>query len=198
MWTLAKADLALSTEELDTDYMALNVENGTLDLRTGSLREHAPGDLITKLAPVEFDVTAEAPRFYKFLKQVLADEELIRFVQRFLGYSLTGSTKERALSVLHSVGRTGRARWSSCSRTSWETTAAWLTRTRSCNRSTGTQQRSTSLPSSRAYGLSACRRRSAARSWRRPRLSRSRVTTRSAPARSTASRSPISRSSQFG
>jgi putative DNA primase/helicase len=107
--------LAVSPEELDTDPMLLNVENGTLDLRTGSLREHLPEDLITKLAPGEFDVTAEAPRFYKFLKQVLADEELIRFVQRFLGYSLTGSTKERALSVLHSVGRTGRARWSSCS-----------------------------------------------------------------------------------
>jgi len=89
--------------------MLLNVENGTLDLRSGSLREHAPGDLITKLAPVEFDVTAEAPRFYKFLKQVLADEELIRFVQRFLGYSLTGSTKERALSVLHSVGKNGKS-----------------------------------------------------------------------------------------
>jgi putative DNA primase/helicase len=109
MWTLAKADLAVSPEELDTDPMLLNVENGTLDLRTGSLREHAPGDLITKLAPVEFDVTAEAPRFYKFLKQVLADEELIRFVQRFLGYSLTGSTKERALSVLHSVGKNGKS-----------------------------------------------------------------------------------------
>jgi putative DNA primase/helicase len=77
--------------------------------RTGSLREHAPGDLITKLAPFEFDVTAEAPRFYKFLKQVLADEELIRFVQRFLGYSLTGSPKERSLAVLHGVGKNGKS-----------------------------------------------------------------------------------------
>src|SRR4051812_47055902 len=51
MWTLAKADLALSPEELDTDPMLLNVENGTLDLRTGSLRQHNPEDLITKLAP---------------------------------------------------------------------------------------------------------------------------------------------------
>jgi putative DNA primase/helicase len=95
--------------------MLLNVENGTLDLRTGSLREHLPEDLITKLAPGEFDVTAEAPRFYKFLKQVLADEELIRFVQRFLGYSLTGSTEERALAVLYGVGKTASRRLSSCS-----------------------------------------------------------------------------------
>jgi putative DNA primase/helicase len=85
MWTLAKADLALSPDELDTDPMLLNVENGTLDLRTGSLRPHRAEDLITKLAPVEFDVTAEAPTFERFLKQVLVEDELIAFVQRFLG-----------------------------------------------------------------------------------------------------------------
>jgi len=109
MWTLAKADLAVSPEELDTDPMLLNVENGTVDLRTGSLRPHLPEDLITKLAPVEFDVMAEAPTFERFLKQVLVDKELIRFVQRFLGYSLTGSTEERALAVLHGVGKNGKS-----------------------------------------------------------------------------------------
>jgi putative DNA primase/helicase len=106
---LAKADLAVSPEELDTDPRLLNVENGTVDLRTGSLRPHLPEDLITKLAPVEFDPVAEASRFMKFLKQTLVDAELIAFVQRFLGYSLTGSTKERALSVLHGVGKNGKS-----------------------------------------------------------------------------------------
>src|SRR5215212_9253463 len=78
MWTLPKADLALSPRELDTDPMLLNVENGTPDLRTGSLKEHKPEDLITKLAPVEFDLKAKSPTFDKFLKQVLVDKELIR------------------------------------------------------------------------------------------------------------------------
>jgi putative DNA primase/helicase len=109
MWTLAKADLAVSPEELDTDPMLLNVENGTLDLRTGSFRPHLPEDLITNLAPVEFDPAAEASRFYKFVKQVLVDAELIAFVQRFLGYSLTGSTKERTMAVLHGVGKNGKS-----------------------------------------------------------------------------------------
>jgi putative DNA primase/helicase len=109
MWTLAKADLAVSPEELDTDPMLLNVENGTVDLRTGSLRPHLPEDLITKLAPVEFDQVAEASRFMKFLKQVLVDDELISFVGRFLGYSLTGSTEERAMAVLHGVGKNGKS-----------------------------------------------------------------------------------------
>jgi putative DNA primase/helicase len=109
MWTLAKADLAVSPEELDTDPMLLNVENGTIELRNGALRPHRPEDLITKLAPVEFDPAAQAPRFYKFLKQILVEEELIAFVQRFLGYSLTGSTKERSLAVLHGVGKNGKS-----------------------------------------------------------------------------------------
>src|SRR5215212_6786840 len=109
MWTLAKADLALTPEELDTDPMLLNVENGTLDLRTGSLKEHDPKDLITRLASVEFDLKAKSPTFDKFLKQVLLDKELIAFVQRYLGYSLTGSTKERAMAVLHGVGKNGKS-----------------------------------------------------------------------------------------
>jgi putative DNA primase/helicase len=75
------------------------IENGTLDLRTGSLRPHNPEDLITKLAPVEFDIKAKSPTFDRFLKQILVDKELIRFVQRYLGYSLTGSTKERTMAV---------------------------------------------------------------------------------------------------
>jgi putative DNA primase/helicase len=45
----------------------------------------------------------------KFLKQVLVDDELIAFVQRFLGYSLTGSTEERTLAVLHGVGKNGKS-----------------------------------------------------------------------------------------
>src|SRR5215208_5596581 len=110
MWTLAKADPAVSPEELDTDPMLLNVENGTIEFRNGALRPHRPEDLITKLAPVEFDPAAQAPRFYKFLKQILVGEELIAFVQRFLGYSLTGSTKERSsLAVLHGVGKNGKS-----------------------------------------------------------------------------------------
>jgi len=109
-WTLAKADLVVSPKELDTDPMLLNVENGTVDLRTGSLRPHLLEDLITKLAPVEFDPKVKAPRFLKFLlKQALVDDELIAFVQRFLGYSLTGWTEERTLAVLYGVGKNGKS-----------------------------------------------------------------------------------------
>jgi len=92
MCFLVKHQLGVKVEEFDADPYLLNVQNGTIDLRTGKLQDHSPADRITKLAPVEYDTAAKAPRFQKFLKQTLPDEELIRFVKRFLGYSLTGST----------------------------------------------------------------------------------------------------------
>jgi putative DNA primase/helicase len=87
----------------------LNALNGTVDLRTGALHRHDRADKITKLAPVRYDPRAAAPRFMKFLKQILVEDELIAFVQRFLGYSLTGSTEERAMAVMHGVGKTGKS-----------------------------------------------------------------------------------------
>jgi putative DNA primase/helicase len=109
MVTLVKHQIGASIEEFDTDPYLLNVANGTIDLRTGKLQPLNPADLITKLAPAGFDTAAKAPRFEKFLKQTLVDPELIAFVQRFLGYSLTGSPKERSLAVLHGVGKNGKS-----------------------------------------------------------------------------------------
>jgi len=56
-------DLVATPKEFDSDPWLLNVENGTIDLRTGELRPHEPADLITKLAPVAYDPSARAPEF---------------------------------------------------------------------------------------------------------------------------------------
>ncbi len=97
-------------EELDTDIYAFTCLNGTLDLRTGRLRSHDPQDLITRLAPIEFDPEAKAPRFGEFLKQIFAaDQDLMRFVRRAAGYSLTGDTTEQCLFVCHGSGANGKS-----------------------------------------------------------------------------------------
>ena len=108
------AGLKLSKHALLTEYGALNadpwrfnVQNGTLDLRTGALRPHDPTDLITFLAPVTFDPTARCPLWERFLFEVFAgDRDLVAFIQRAVGWSLTGVVKERALFFLY--GDTGK------------------------------------------------------------------------------------------
>ena len=103
------AGVPVLTAELDGDPFLLNVENGTIDLRTGELREHSRDDLNTKLAPVVYDPAARAPLFETFLERVLPDAELRRFVLALLGYSLTGDTSEQVLPIFYGTGSNGKS-----------------------------------------------------------------------------------------
>jgi putative DNA primase/helicase len=96
-------------EQMDADPLLFNVQNGTVDLRTGELRPHDPLDYITKLAPVAFDPNATAPTFLAFLERVLPDEDVRAFMQRAVGYSLTGDTSEQCLFFLHGGGANGKS-----------------------------------------------------------------------------------------
>lgn len=111
MMELARSEpeVPVTAEELDADLWLLNCANGTLDLRTGRLRDHRREDLLTKHAPVEYDPNAEAPAWEAFLERVLPSAELRGFVQRAVGYSLTGDTRERVLFILHGMGRNGKS-----------------------------------------------------------------------------------------
>jgi putative DNA primase/helicase len=95
--------------ELDVDPWLLNVGNGTLDLRTGMLRPHERHDLLTKLAPVRFDLRARSRPWELFLERVLPEEEVRSFVRRAAGYSLTGSTAEEKLFFAHGPTGTGKS-----------------------------------------------------------------------------------------
>jgi hypothetical protein len=105
----------VQTDQLDRDAWALNVLNGTIDLRTGELHPHRRDDLLTRLAPVVYDTDATCPTWTAFLEQIFdGNSAMVAFVQRAIGYSLTGSTRERVMFLLHGVGANGkRAR---CSR----------------------------------------------------------------------------------
>ena len=104
----------IKPDQLDANPMILNVLNGKIDLTTGAwnvrqLRPHDRGDLISKLAPVTFDLAATAPRWLAFLETILPDPEVRAFVQRFAGYCLTGSTVEQVLAIFWGRGANGKS-----------------------------------------------------------------------------------------
>ncbi len=110
MLTVAQALLPVSTEALDRDPDLLNVANGTLDLQTGELRPHSRDDWLTRLAPVAFDPDASCPLWDSFLDRVMAgDQRLVTFLQRAVGYSLTGHTNEQVLLLLYGIGANGKS-----------------------------------------------------------------------------------------
>ncbi len=87
-----------------------NCQNGTLDLRTGELFAHDKADCITRLAPVTFDPDATCPHFERFLWKVLGEDlALFEFVQKFIGYTLTGQTREQCFAILHGNGSNGKS-----------------------------------------------------------------------------------------
>jgi len=96
--------------DFDRDHYVINAMNGTLDLRSGRLRPHARRDNITHLAPVQYDEDAECPVWEGFLEQIYAgNRDLVRFIQRAVGYTLTGMTTEQCFFILHGHGSNGKS-----------------------------------------------------------------------------------------
>jgi putative DNA primase/helicase len=101
--------LATTTKDYDRDPFLLTVGNGTLDLRAGTLRDARPKDLITRATDVSYDPSATAPRWIQFLDEIFVGEkEVIDYVQRAVGYSLTGITKEHCFFLLCGGGANGK------------------------------------------------------------------------------------------
>lgn len=93
----------------DADMQLLNVLNGTIDLRTRSLRPHNAKDYITKRSEIVFDPKATCPKFLRFLEDVFdRNTDMIAFVQRLMGYLLTAETREQVLIFFYGSGANGK------------------------------------------------------------------------------------------
>jgi putative DNA primase/helicase len=106
----SEAGIATTPRTFDADPFALNCLNGTLDLRTGVLRERRREDRITRLAPVVYDPDATHPVWERLLADATGgDEEMQGFLQRAVGYSLTGDTGEEVLFFVYGPAATGKS-----------------------------------------------------------------------------------------
>jgi putative DNA primase/helicase len=107
----AKGDrqVAVTHEYWDSDPWLLGTPGGTVDLRTGKLRESRRDDAITRITAVA-PLDDGCPLWLKFLNDSTGgDEEFIRFLQQFCGYCLTGVTREHALAFIYGPGGNGKS-----------------------------------------------------------------------------------------
>jgi putative DNA primase/helicase len=114
MINLAQSELGIPVKvtELDTNPWLFNCLNGTIDLRSGQLLPHRKGDLLTVIVPVEYRSNPEAqcPRWLRFLDRVIdGNADLAGYLQRAVGYSLTGDTKSQVLFFLYGLGNNGKS-----------------------------------------------------------------------------------------
>jgi putative DNA primase/helicase len=108
--TESEENIPISPDQLDVDPWLMTVANGTLDLRTGHLEPHDPKHLITQYSPVVFDPEAKCPHFENFIMRILdGKQDLVNYIRRWAGYSMTGDTTEQALLLGHGGGNNGKS-----------------------------------------------------------------------------------------
>src|SRR6266566_1577597 len=125
--------IPVQPEALDSSPWVLNVLNGTLDLHTGELHPHRQTDLLTKCLTTAYNAEAECPNWRRFLWHIMggsrgddapdmsacelearhvADaraQRLMTFLQRTVGYALTGDCRAQCLFVAHGSGSNGKS-----------------------------------------------------------------------------------------
>ncbi|HFJ9284827.1 TPA: phage/plasmid primase, P4 family [Bacillus toyonensis] len=107
--------VSVKKKELDSHSFLFNCDNGVIDLKTGELLPHDRDLLLTKMSPIKYDKDAQCPNWKAFLESIFkthtgeADHELINYLQKAIGYSLTGVTKEQVMFFLFGNGRNGKS-----------------------------------------------------------------------------------------
>lgn len=110
--TLAEANprVIVHLKQLDTDPWLLGVDNGTLDLRTGQLVETSAEAYVTRGMETAFDPLATCPLWEAFIERVTRGHDgLAEYIQRSVGYSLTGQTVEHVFWFLYGDGKNGKS-----------------------------------------------------------------------------------------
>ena len=103
-------ELNIQSDELDQNPWLLNVQNGTIDIKTGEFREHRPEEMMSKIAKVPYDKNADCPLWKKFIREIMDNKpDLISFIQAAAGWALTGDISEQTMFILYGSGANGKS-----------------------------------------------------------------------------------------
>ena len=98
-----------TNNDFDNDEWLFNTKSGVVDLHTGIIKEHDKGLMLSKYAPYEVS-HAEPKLWLKFLNEIFNNEkDLIHYIQKIFGYSMTGSNKEQVMFILIGDGANGKS-----------------------------------------------------------------------------------------
>lgn len=102
--------MPILTSDLDQESFHFVCKNGVIDLASGKLLKHHRELLVSKMSPIKYAEDAQCPRWLEFLFEIFdGNSELMAVVQRAVGYSLTASTEEQCLFLLHGAGANGKS-----------------------------------------------------------------------------------------
>ncbi len=105
----AKSHSNIVIKELNKNPFLLNYQNGTLNTKTGKLQAHNRRDYITRLVELNHDPGAACPNWIEFINKIfLCNTELIEYIQKSIGYSMTGNASLQCFYILHGQGSNGK------------------------------------------------------------------------------------------
>lgn len=111
----ARPMVSVKKTEFDSHSFLFNCGNGVVDLKSGQLLPHDRDYLFTKISKVDYDEQADCPSWVKFLESIFVNEdgttnhEIIDFLQKAVGYTLTGDISEQVMFFLYGTGRNGKS-----------------------------------------------------------------------------------------
>lgn len=112
MLDLGRSELSIEKRpwDFDTHPLLVNCDNGVLDLNAMMFLPHSPHMCLTKKIGTAYDSKAECPTWMKFLYRIMDDNrEMVEFIQRCIGYSLSGNIEEECLFFLYGTGFNGKS-----------------------------------------------------------------------------------------
>lgn len=113
MIDLARGErMARTIETIDADDLLLNCANGTFNLKEMKLQDFSRYDFITRITKAAYDPTAPRDKWIKFLNEIfLNDQDLINYMQKVIGYAVTGLTREQCMWVFYGNGMNGKGKF---------------------------------------------------------------------------------------